>query len=76
MGSIDKRETLADKLSSQFKGWNYLVVLNFLSDVLYHLSFWSLKMQERTAILVDFADFREQILVSFQNPKKKLMGGI
>lgn len=39
-----KTRTLADKLASQFRGKNFLVILHFLSDVLHTLSFWSLKM--------------------------------
>lgn len=34
------------------------------------LSFWSLKMQERTAMLVDFSEFNEKILNTFEGLKK------
>lgn len=54
---------------NQFKGRNFVVILHFLSDVLHHLSFWSLKMQEKTAILGDFADFSEKISTSFEHLK-------
>lgn len=38
-------QDLASKLVIQFKGKHFLVALNFISDVLHHFSFWSLKMQ-------------------------------
>lgn len=60
---------LAHKLMMQFRGRNFVVILHFISDVLHHLSFWSLKMQEKTAILVDFADFSEKILTTFDHLK-------
>lgn len=62
-------QNLANKLVSQFRGKNFLVILHFISDILHHFSFWSLKMQERTAILVDFSDFSEKILTTFENLK-------
>lgn len=33
-------------LSFKMKGRNFVAILNFISDILHHLSFWSLKMQE------------------------------
>lgn len=65
-----KSRNLADKLLSQIKGKFFLVILHFLCDVLHHLSFWSLKMQERTALLIDFSEFNEQIYAVFENLKK------
>lgn len=46
-----------------------MVKLHFISDVLHHLSFWSQKMQQRTALLVDFAEFHEEILNTFEQLK-------
>lgn len=40
-----------------------------MSDVLHHLSFWSLKMQQKTALLIDFAEFNEKVLKTFENLK-------
>lgn len=62
-------QNLAKKLVQQFKGKNFLIILHFISDVLHHLSFWSLRMQERTAIIVDFSEFVEQFLNTFENLK-------
>lgn len=62
-------QDLASKLVNQFKGKNFLVILHFISDVLHHFSFWSLKMQERTAMLVDFSEFNEKILTTFSHLK-------
>lgn len=57
----------ASKFEGQLKGKFFIVILHFISDILNHLSFWSLKMQERTAMLVDFAEFYKNILNSFEN---------
>lgn len=65
-----KTQNLADKLVSQIKGNFFLVILHFILDVLQHLSFWSVQMQESTALLVDFSGFVEKILASLENLKK------
>lgn len=65
MNSRSKAKNLLIKL----KGKNFLVIFNFVSDVLHHLSYWSLRMQERTALLVDFTKFDEKIIKTFQNLK-------
>lgn len=64
-----KTRDLAKDLFRKIKGKNFVAILNFISDVLHHLSFWSLKMQERTALLVDFANFNENILDTFKGLK-------
>lgn len=46
-----------------------MAVLNFIFDVLEHLSFWSKKMQEKTALLVDFVEFKDKITQTFENLK-------
>lgn len=58
---------LANELFLKLKGRRFLAILHFISDILHHLSFWSVKMQERTALLVDFAEFNEKILATFEN---------
>lgn len=60
---------LAHDLSIQIKGKRFLAILHFISDILHHLSFWSLKMQERTALLVDFSDFNEKVISTFEGLK-------
>lgn len=59
----------ARDLLKGLKDKKFLLILNFVSDVLHHLSYWSLRMQERAAVLVDFANFDEKITETFQNLK-------
>lgn len=59
----------AERLNLRILSKHFLIILNFITDILHHLSFWSQKMQKRTALLVEFADFREKIIESFQNLK-------
>lgn len=59
----------ADYLHNYIKGKHFLAILHFLSDVLHHLSFWSVQMQERTALLVDFVEFNEKIFATFEGLK-------
>jgi len=66
-----KSKAKAHKLQLELTGKNFLAIINFLYDILEHLSFWSLKMQERTALLVDFVDFREKIVSTFEKLKEK-----
>lgn len=65
----DKVRDKADSLLSKLCGKNFLAILHFVADVLEHLSFWSRKMQERTALLVDFVDFNDKIIDTFQKLK-------
>lgn len=65
VNSRDKAKNLEEKI----KGKKFLAILNFVADILQHLSFWSLKMQERTALLVDFSDFQEKIINTFEHLK-------
>lgn len=60
---------MAINLETKIRSTFFLVILNFINDVLHHLAFWSQRMQERTALLVDFADFKELIISSFENLK-------
>lgn len=69
LGFDDNSRNLAEDLSRQMKGKRFLAILHFISDILQHLSFWSLKMQERTALLVDFSEFHENILKTFDGLK-------
>lgn len=60
----------AERLSIQIRGKCFLAILNFISDIPQHLSFWSQKMQERTALLEDFFDFSGKICNTFEHLKK------
>lgn len=64
----DSRDN-AHELLSKIKGKNFLAIVQFISDVLEHLSFWSRKMQQRTALLVDFVEFNDQIEKTFLDLK-------
>lgn len=66
----------ATALSTKLKGKNVLVLLNFVYDVLEHLSFWSKKMQERAALLIDFVDFKDKIIQTFESLKTQNGEGI
>lgn len=61
----------ATKLQRLLLSKHFLVILYFISDVLETLSFWSQRMQQRTALLVELADFRELIIESFENLKHR-----
>lgn len=50
MGFDEKTRDLARNVSSKIRGQHFVVILSFISDIPHHLlSFWSLKMQQRTA---------------------------
>lgn len=66
----DVREK-AQSLRIAILGKHFLVILNFVYDALEHLSFWSQKMQEKTAMLVDFPDFLDNITQTFETLKIK-----
>lgn len=56
-------------LSDNFKGKHFLLIKNFIIDVLEHLEFWSLRMQERTALLIEFTDFTDKMNKTFEDLK-------
>lgn len=60
-----KTQKKAKDLYLQLKGKGFLLIFNFVIDVLQHLSEWSKRMQKRTGLLVDFADFNKKIINSF-----------
>lgn len=72
---LDVRQK-AVSFSKKLKGKNFLILLNFIYDVLEHLSFWSRKMQERSALLVDFGDFKDKITQTFDSLKTQNGKGI
>lgn len=57
----------AKSLCKKILSKHFLIILNFITDILHHLSFWSHKMQEKTAMLVEFSDFKEKLIESFEN---------
>ena len=61
----DKARSILNKIL----GKNFLVILNFVFDVLEHLSFWSQKLQQKTAMLVDFTGFVDNITLTFETLK-------
>lgn len=64
-----KVKRTAKNLKLKILSKHFLVILNFITDILHHLSFWSQRMQKKTALLVEFADFRELLIESFQHMK-------
>lgn len=66
-----KSRDKALNLLKQIRGKKFLAILNFVFDVLEHLSFWSKKMQERSVLLVDFVEFQQSISQTFENLKVK-----
>lgn len=59
----------AQVLLEEIKDRKFVAILHFVSDVLQHLSFWSKKMQERTALLADFVEFSDKITSTFTGLK-------
>lgn len=64
----DVRDKASEHLTS-IKGKFFLVILNFLYDVLEHLSYWFKGMHNRAALLVDFVDFKDKISQTFESLK-------
>lgn len=62
---------VAEYLNTYLRGKNFLLLFHFLTDVLEHLSRWSRQMQQRTGLLIDFADFSEKVKNSFEILKTK-----
>lgn len=67
---IDVRDK-TQSLRSVILGKHFLVILNFVFDVLKHLSFWSQKMQ-----ISDFTDFVDSITQTFETLKTRNGKGI
>lgn len=59
----------ANKLENRILSKYFLIILNFITDIVHQLSFWSQRMQQRTALLVEFATFKEQFIESFEHLK-------
>lgn len=59
----------SSKLEKLILSKHFLIILNFITDILEQLSFWSQRMQQRTALLVEFADFKQEFTDAFVNLK-------
>lgn len=58
--------TLAGKLKLRITSKYFLIMLYFITDILHILHFWSQRMQQRTALLVEFADFKKDFNDNFE----------
>lgn len=69
-GEFDQNtRTLAGKLWKRITSRHFMIILNFLADILQQLSFWSQRMQQKTALLVEFSDFKELFIEAFEHLK-------
>lgn len=46
-------------------GKNFLVLFNFLFDITYEMNYWSLRLQKRSGVLIDFHDFKNKMTGTF-----------
>lgn len=56
----------ADGFKRILTGKHFMILFHFQFDVLYELDFWSLQMQKRSGLLIDFSSFKMRILAAFQ----------
>lgn len=66
---LRKTRDKAANLRSKLLGKNFLLLFNFLYDVVNELSFLSLEMQKRTALIVDFYSFKTKFESIFSRMK-------
>lgn len=55
----------ANELQSSLKGKNFLLLFNLMYDVTNELKFWSLELQRRSGLLIDFFSFKTRIVGTF-----------
>lgn len=55
----------AFELKTALLGKNSLLLFHFFFDISYELSFWSLTLQKRSGILIDFKDFKNKMTATF-----------
>lgn len=65
----DNTRQTAKKLHDRLKGKNFMIIFNFVLDILRDFKFWSENLQRRSGILTDIGDFRENILEIIENYK-------
>lgn len=46
-------------------GKNFLILFHFLFDIVHELDFWSLQLQKRSGVLIDFHNFKTQLTGAF-----------
>lgn len=68
---IQKTRDKAISLKSKLLGKHFLFLFHFLFDVVNELSFLSLEMQKRTALIVDFHSFKTKFESIFEKMKKE-----
>lgn len=59
----------AKELNQKLKGENFLLILNFVIDVLEHLKFWSDQLQSRLGLLMDYSSFNKKMILTFETLK-------
>lgn len=65
----DLTRSQAKGLSSKLKNKNFLLALQFTCDVLFMLSHWSKRLQQRSGILVGAEKYKNQMLETFEELK-------
>lgn len=70
-GFSEDTRSKASQLHKSLKGKSFLLIFNFVLDVLQELSRWSEKMQKRGSLLADYGKFAEQVKTTFTNLKAK-----
>lgn len=61
----------AKDLCQKLKGKNFLLIFNFILDILKHLDFWSRIMQEKVTLLIEFGDIGNKMLETLEALKTK-----
>lgn len=59
----------AKDLRNKLLGKNFLLIFNFVLDILKHLDFWSRIMQEKVTLLIEFADVNSKIMDALEAMK-------
>lgn len=55
----------ARQLKNTLIGKRFLVLFQFLFDITHELNFWSLELQRRSGLLIDFSSFKNRLTGSF-----------
>lgn len=61
----------AAKIVKQLKGKHFLLILNFLIDIVDQLKYWSSRVQQRAGLLIEFSSMYDESVRSFEALKVK-----
>lgn len=62
-------QEMATRLCNKLKGKYFLLILNFILDILHHLWYWADNLQKRTGLLIDLNEINKKMRETFESLK-------